>query len=73
MSVLTQISKTSFMNCLIASSVCGLVGLCGTDVEEILDARLPVELDGAAVGWCRSKKRTFVPVKKQLICAFVGG
>jgi hypothetical protein len=73
MSVLTQISNTSFMNCLMASSVCGLVGLCGMDVEEMVDARLPVEADGVAVGWCRSKKRTLVPVKKQLIWAFVGG
>lgn len=47
--------------------------MCGMDVEEIVDARLPVELDGVAVGWCRSKKRTLVPVKKQLIWAFVGG
>jgi len=38
------------MNCLIASSVCGLVGLCGIDVEEMAEARLPVELDGIAVG-----------------------
>ena len=73
MTVLTQISNTSFMNCLMASSVCGLVGLCGMDVEEMVDVRLPLEADGVAVGWCRSKKRTLVPVKKQLTCAFVGG
>jgi hypothetical protein len=61
------------MNCLMASSVCGLVGLCGIDVEEMVEARLPLELDGVAVGWCSSKKRTLVPVKKQLIWALVGG
>lgn len=61
------------MNCLIASSVWGLVGLCGMDVEEMVEVRLPLELEGVAVGWCRSKKRTLVPVKKQLIWALVGG
>jgi hypothetical protein len=38
------------MNCRMASSVCGLVGLCGMDVEEMVEARLPVELEGVAVG-----------------------
>ena len=37
------------------------------EVEEIVEARLPVELDGVAVGWCKSRKRTLVPVRKQLI------
>jgi len=54
------------MNCLIASSVCGLVGLCGINVEEMAEARLPVELDGIAVG-------ADISIKKQLIWALVGG
>jgi hypothetical protein len=43
------------------------------DVEEMVEARLLVELDGVAVGWCKSKKRTLVPVRKQLMWALVGG
>ena len=73
MRVLTQFSKVSIINCLIASSVWGLVGLWGIDVEEIVEARLPPEALAVAIGWCKSKKRTFVPVTKQLMWALVGG
>ena len=44
-------SKTSVMNWRIASSVCGLVGLCGIDVDEIVDARLPAAPSGVVAGW----------------------
>lgn len=43
------------------------------DVDETVDARLPEEPAGFAVGWWSSRKRTLVPVRKQLIWALVGG
>lgn len=38
---LVHTSRTSPKNCLIASSVCGLVGLFGMDVLELDEDRLP--------------------------------
>jgi hypothetical protein len=35
MTVFTQFSYTSFMNCRIASSVCGEVGLAAMELEEV--------------------------------------
>jgi hypothetical protein len=56
-----------------ASSVWGLVGFCGIEVDEIVEVRLPApEAFVMADGWWRSIKRTFVPVMKQLMCEFVG-
>jgi hypothetical protein len=38
------------MNCLIASSVWGLVGLCGMDVEEMVEERLEEDVVGVVDG-----------------------
>ncbi len=47
MTALIQTSKTSPKNCRIASSVCGLVGLFGILVLELLDERLlAVDVEG---------------------------
>jgi len=48
---LVHTSRTSPKNCLIASSVCGLVGLFGMDVLELDEDRLPAVVldDGVEV------------------------
>lgn len=45
----------------------------GMEVDEMVEARFEVEFVGARAGWCKRRKRTFVPARKQLMWELVGG
>jgi hypothetical protein len=64
------LSYTSPKKFLMASSVCGLVGLAPTEVElRVVVVEVPPPAPPAAVavavGWCRSRNLTLLAVMKQ--------